>query len=273
MGYKIIKFYLTKNDCYRKGRKRSKTLGILRHDTAAANPNLCRYINDTKNLGINKYGNHWNQAGVKKCVHFMIGLDKNNEVVIYQTLPLDFMCYGCGSGRRGSYNSTHVQYEILDDGYKSKEYFEKVMDAANWLDAYLCKTLNLKPDSIVCHHEAHEKGYATNHSDVVDWYRKFGYTMNDTRKQVKKLLEGEKTTVKASAKKEDEKPSVENGEFLVRIICNVLRVRKGPGTKYDIMTRIEKNEVYTIVQTKNDWGELKSGAGWISLNSKYVKIL
>ena len=35
-------------------------------------------------------------------------------------------------------------------------------------------------------------------------------------------------------------------------------------------TTVKRNEVYTIVGEENGWGKLKSGAGWISLSSKYV---
>lgn len=63
--------------------------------------------------------------------------------------------------------------------------------------------------------------------------------------------------------------------FLVRVVCDVLNVRKAPGTNNPIVTRVHQNEVYTIVDTKKvgtvKWGKLKSGAGWISLNKKYTK--
>lgn len=57
--------------------------------------------------------------------------------------------------------------------------------------------------------------------------------------------------------------------YTVKITANVLNVRSGPGINYKVVTSIKKNEVYTIVEKKNGWGKLKSGAGWISL--KYTK--
>lgn len=53
--------------------------------------------------------------------------------------------------------------------------------------------------------------------------------------------------------------------FKVRVTINDLNIRSGPGTQYKINSVI-KPGVYTIVETKGDWGKLKSGAGWISLN-------
>ena len=48
-----------------------------------------------------------------------------------------------------------------------------------------------------------------------------------------------------------------------------LRIRKGPGTNYDWTGAYTGKGTFTIVEQKNGWGRLKSGAGWISLNSKY----
>ncbi len=59
------------------------------------------------------------------------------------------------------------------------------------------------------------------------------------------------------------------GSFLVYTTVDVLRIRKGPGTEYEIVGRIRETDAekkkYTIVEEKNGWGRLKSGAGWISL--------
>ena len=53
--------------------------------------------------------------------------------------------------------------------------------------------------------------------------------------------------------------------YRVKITADVLNVRAGAGTSYKINTTVKQGEVYTIVSEKNGWGELKSGAGWISL--------
>lgn len=54
--------------------------------------------------------------------------------------------------------------------------------------------------------------------------------------------------------------------YKVKITASVLNVRAGAGTNYKVNTTIRKNEVYTIVDEKNGWGKLKSGAGWIKLS-------
>ena len=53
--------------------------------------------------------------------------------------------------------------------------------------------------------------------------------------------------------------------YLIKVAVDGLNVRSGPGTGYRISTQITKNQVYTIVEEKNGWGKLKSGAGWIAL--------
>lgn len=62
-------------------------------------------------------------------------------------------------------------------------------------------------------------------------------------------------------------------EFKVKIACNSLNVRAGAGMNYKIKATVKKNYIYTIVETKGSWGRLKSGAGWISISTKYVKYL
>jgi hypothetical protein len=62
-----------------------------------------------------------------------------------------------------------------------------------------------------------------------------------------------------------------NSQFLVKVTADALNIRKGPGTNYSITGVIKDKGVYTIVETNDTWGKLKSGAGWISL--KYTEML
>lgn len=58
--------------------------------------------------------------------------------------------------------------------------------------------------------------------------------------------------------------------YQIRTTVDSLRIRKGPGTTYPETGAINevagKKNLYTIVEEKNGWGRLKSGAGWISLS-------
>jgi len=68
--------------------------------------------------------------------------------------------------------------------------------------------------------------------------------------------------------------SAAGGTFIVRIIADELNVRSGAGLDYKVNQVVKKGEAFTIVDVVGadgiTWGKLKSGAGWISLNSKYV---
>lgn len=57
-----------------------------------------------------------------------------------------------------------------------------------------------------------------------------------------------------------------NSTYKVKINTDVLNVRAGATTNSKIVTTVKMNEVYTIVETINNWGKLKSGAGWICLD-------
>lgn len=61
-------------------------------------------------------------------------------------------------------------------------------------------------------------------------------------------------------------PEVEEFPYLVKIDTSVLNVRAGAGTNYKVTNQVKRNQVYTIVDEKNGWGKLKSGAGWICLD-------
>lgn len=59
-------------------------------------------------------------------------------------------------------------------------------------------------------------------------------------------------------------------EYLIITTCDVLNIRSGAGTGHSVVGAIRekagKKNKYTIVEEKNGWGRLKSGAGWISLS-------
>ena len=59
--------------------------------------------------------------------------------------------------------------------------------------------------------------------------------------------------------------------FLVEIICDELNIRQKADFNSKIVGTVKRGEVFTIIQEENGLGKLKSGAGYISLNSNYVK--
>ncbi len=59
--------------------------------------------------------------------------------------------------------------------------------------------------------------------------------------------------------------------FKVEIICDSLNIREKADFNSKIVGTVKRGEVFTIVEESNGLGKLKSGAGYISMNSKYVK--
>lgn len=69
---------------------------------------------------------------------------------------------------------------------------------------------------------------------------------------------------------EVQKPVVEEFKpYIITVTASLLNYRSGPGTSYSVKGQIKKGGAYTIVEEKNGWGKLKSGAGWIAL--EYTK--
>ena len=239
--YEILRGFLTENACYCKGQKRTRTEGIVRHDTGAGNKYLKRYINTLPEILGKSGSNHWNQLGIPKCVHFMIGLDKNDEVRIVQTLPMPMRCWGCASGPKGSYNNSHIQYEILDDKYKDKDYYSAIIKAARWLDAYIAKEYGLKYTDLVNHAEAHKRGYASNHADTGTWDKAMGNSMSRERQALKRALE---------RKTEGPGDTEQSGARYVVNSNSGLNVREGAGTKHRVIAVLpDKAEVIFLGTT------------------------
>lgn len=188
----VITAYATENHCYQVGKKLTPK-GIVVHSTGANNPNLKRYVDCVAECGVNQYGNHWNThhpGGRQVCVHGFIGYDKNKAVRVANILPYNIACWGCGSGKNGSYNNSHIQFEICEDGLTDSTYFKAVWNCAVEYCALLCKQYNISPDEIVGHNEAHKLGYASNHGDPEHWFKRHGKSMSAFREAVRTKVGG-----------------------------------------------------------------------------------
>ena len=123
------------------------------------------------------------------CVHAFIGRLADGSIAAYQTLPWTMRGWHCG----GTGNDTHISFEICEDKLADKGYFRATYQAAVELTAYLCRRFNLNPlaDGVVlCHSEGYRRGIASNHADVMHWWKKFGVDMDDFRAAVAAKLRG-----------------------------------------------------------------------------------
>lgn len=235
----LIKCFMTKSTWYKGAINDSKPIGILWHDTASGNPNLCRfvqpYVGDENYdelmqiLGKNKYNNDWNHIEHDAGLNCWIGKLADGSIATVQTGEWAKAPWGCGSGSKGSLNGYlfadslkwmqdhnikyvkvntkywirqhYIQFEICDDGYKSKEYFEQVYKEACEVTAYFCKLFNIDPmgyndfggiqvPTITCHAESHSLKLGGNHGDVYTWFKAMGLprSMDKVRQDVKSIL-------------------------------------------------------------------------------------
>lgn len=240
----IVQYYQTNNPCYKAGRKITPS-GIVVHSTGANNPYIKRYVGpDDGILGKNQYNNHWNSEKANKCVHAFIGKAADGSLKIYQTLPWDYRCWGVGSGKKGSYNASHIQFEICEDGLKDESYYKEAFDLAIRLSAFLCKEYGIQIENVVGHYEASAAGYGSNHGDPRNWQRKFGGSMDAFRASVAALIngntspsdvvisKGEQATVETQkpAKEAQKKPQTESVVYDMKTLRN-----GGRGTQVKVL--------------------------------------
>lgn len=202
-------------------------------------------IHMTGNVGASAKNNHnymknINKSGARIASwHFTV-----DDKEIYQAQSTNYKCYhaGCTSG-----NNTSIGIEIamFNDKARQLQAYKNAIELVKILMAYH----KFDTSKVKRHYDWTKKNCPI-------WLisGKWGYTWSWFKSQL--------TTTTST------------GNFLVKVIYDGkegLNVRKGPGTSYAVVTQIFHNQVFTIVEEKNGWGRLKSGAGWISLNSKYIK--
>lgn len=268
---KLVQSILTKNDCYKSGRKIT-VKGLMLHSVGCPQPNASVFVKN------------WNRSGLEACVH---GFIDGNTGTVYQTLPWNHRGWHAG----GAANNTHIGVEMCEpacikytsganftcsDLTTAKAVAKRTYEAAVELFASLCKQYGLDPMKdgvIISHREGCARGLASNHGDPEHLWNQLGtgYTMNGFRKAVQAAMKGGGVTTTPNT----EKPATGGTggtvkPYLVRVTIPDLYIRKGPGTNYGKNGFI-KPGVYTIVEERtgagaSKWGKLKSGAGWISLD-------
>lgn len=234
----LIQCFQKNSSWYKGARRNGRPVGILWHDTGAGNPYLKRYVQPhetdanyaemIKLLGKNHYNNDWNHTKREAGLNAWIGKLADGSVATIQAGEWDIHAWGCGGGTKGScngYTKTSagttwikpfwIQFEICDDGYKDKAYFEKVYKEACEFTAYICKQFNIDPNgtvvfngvkvpTIICHQDSYKYQLGSNHGDVYLWFNKMGKTMDDVRKDVAALLGATTPVVKPD---EPQKPT------------------------------------------------------------------
>ncbi|MBR3688911.1 MAG: SH3 domain-containing protein [Lentisphaeria bacterium] len=248
----IYKRLFYNSDCYKAGTKQTPT-GVQVHSTDNANPYLKRRVQpDDGRLGVNPNHNDHNEPGGNVCASAYIGKLQDGTVAVYQALPWDYRCWLSGSGKNGNANKLgYIGFEVCEDGMKSREYFEdSVLDKAVLLTAYWCQEFGFNADEYVRDHsELHGMGLASNHGDISEWLKAFGYTMNDFRARVKEAM---KDGVSVTYIDCDETGVL----FRARAINpgTYLNIRSGKGTMYASVGKIPQGEICDVLDdTDSAW--------------------
>lgn len=205
--------------------------------------------------------------------HFIVGLD--GEII--QCIPTEEIAYCTNQA-----NSYSVSIETChpDAGGKFNAVTEQSLAE---LCAYLCRKFGLTERDVIRHY------------DVTGKHCPLYYVVNPEawdsfRERVKKLLEGGGDVIQSQSVTQSQSTNVtqsgstdvtQNGNvqksFKVRVLDGELNIRKYPSLTAPITGIITDGGVYTITAEEHGgsilWGRLKSGAGWISLGSRYVKRL
>lgn len=194
MELNIVENILTKNDCYRKG-DTIKPIGMQLHTIGTAQ-NTSKALRD-----------YWNQSGVEACVHYCI--DAESEGLIRHFLPDNRRSWGDG----GFGNANLITVELMESDYmkytgganytvtnesKFKADVTRAYNTAVYFFAYKCKQYGWNPLEkmpnglyrISSHDEGRRLGLSTAHVDPTHIWNRYGWTMDQFRRDVKKVMDG-----------------------------------------------------------------------------------
>lgn len=137
---------------------------------------------------------------------------------------------------------------------------DKTIANAVKLTKYLMKKYNIPIDHVIMHSMVTGKWcpqpWSKNEAALESWY-----------KFLKECAGAGTTTKPAETKpKEEAKPAPAFKSYLVQINTAALNIRAEADVNSAKKGLVHKGEVYTIVDEKNGFGKLKSGAGWIKLS-------
>ena len=186
--------YATKCGAYTSGKTITPN-GCVNHSLGVAQPSVDNVFEAMNNPN-SGYG-----------VHAILGDFHKGEGRILQTLPFNYRPWGCGSGNKGSFNATRLQWEICEPAghtynggtminysvEKNMEYFNRMKKMLIAWNVYCAYKFKYGVSMINDHSESYALGYATNHADVMHWFPKHGYSMDKLRADVKSILD-EKTS-------------------------------------------------------------------------------
>ena len=188
--------YATKNGAYLSGRTIQPN-GCVNHSLGVAQPSADVIFNNM------------NQANAEWGVNAILGDFHKGEGKIILALKMNTRPWGCGSGPKGSYNNSRIQWEVCEPaghtysggtmiGYdikKNQIYFDRMWKMLVAWNVYCLKKFGYSVSDICDHSESYKAGYGTNHADMMHWLPKHGKSMDVLRAEVKAIIDGREKPV------------------------------------------------------------------------------
>ena len=209
-----------------------------------------------------------NNASASNEVKYMIS--NNNQVSyhvavdekeVIQAIPFNRNAWASGDGGNGTGNRKYIHIEICRSTGDLETFKKCEQNCAEYV-AKLLKQFGWTIANIKQHHDFANKN-CPHRTRELGWQR----FLNMVQAELNKLNGVAKPTTQ---------PTTSNGTWLsgsnfqVRI-KETLNIRKTASFDAPIVGQVHKYDVYTIVSVENGLGKLKSGVGYISMNTKYVE--
>lgn len=249
MKLNIVEDILTKNDCYKVG-KTISPIGLQLHTIGTAQ-NTSASLRD-----------YWNQSGVEACVHYCV--DAESEGLVRHFLPDNRRSWGDG----GFGNANLITVELMESDYmkytgganytvtnesKFKTDVTKAYNTAVYFFAYKCKQYGWNPLEkmsnglyrISSHDEGRRLGLSTAHVDPTHIWNRYGWTMDQFRKDVKKVMDGGEISIDSST------PTSEPMTYFVRKTFTDSSSQLGAYSVLDNAKKmVDQNPTYKVFDAK-----------------------
>lgn len=238
---KIIKRYLTKNDCYNSGRT-IKVTHMQLHSIGTPQPKAESLMS------------YWNQPGVEQMVHALVQYQP--EEAVYEIMESNKRSWAdAGFGNNHAYTVEMMEpdtirytsgsaYKDLDPA-KTKEHVLGTYRVAVQYFAKKCKEFGLDPLAkvdgvpvVFSHAEGNRLGVSSAHADPEHLWKAYGLTMDQFRRDVKAAMGGNRS------KNKDGTYTVVKGDTLSAIAsdfgCTVADLKKWNDLKNDTIKKGQK---------------------------------
>ena len=241
-------------------------------------------------------------ANAERHAMFMQGSGKNStasyhyvvdDKEIYRLLPDNEVAWNAGDGEHGTGNRQSLAIEICEN--KDGNLLNATNNAVE-LTVYLMKLYNIPLSNVVQHNHWSGKNCPNRirKGEPYNWQtflNKVQAALNNTTAsqslyRVRTSWTNAASQIGAYSNLNNAKAACDkagsayhvfdtNGNvvypvvaqsYRVKVTTDALNIRSGPGTQYKINGCIRDYGVYTIVETNNGFGRLKSGQGWICLD-------